>query len=153
MGRHTKEEVERLGVQDLEALSTQLGDNQFMMGDEPTMLDAIAFGSLVMFLDGPEEEVNAYKTAVEEKLTNLGDYHKRMKEKYYSDWDDLLHKGPVFGGKKPAKEKKEEEKKEDDKKEDDKKEEEKKEEDKKEDGEKKDDAAAEEEKKDEEKKD
>ncbi|GFR88684.1 failed axon connections homolog isoform X4 [Elysia marginata] len=46
MGRHTTEEIKQKMLQDLEALSAQLGNKQYMMGDSPTEVDCSAFAML-----------------------------------------------------------------------------------------------------------
>lgn len=50
VGRHTPEEIERLGARSLWALSTLLGEKAFMMGARPTSLDAVAFAMLAQIL-------------------------------------------------------------------------------------------------------
>jgi glutathione S-transferase len=54
-GRHTKSEVFDLGKRDLTSLSDFLGDKPFFMGEQPTILDATAFGFLVNVLRCPIE--------------------------------------------------------------------------------------------------
>jgi len=51
MGRHTAQEIYRLGLQDLAAIETQLADKAFMFGAEPTSLDATAYGFLAGLID------------------------------------------------------------------------------------------------------
>ena len=109
IGRHSQEEVERLGVDDLKAVSDFLGDKQFMFGKEPTELDACLFGFLSMILYGDPEDENALIKALNEDLGNLKRFHDRMKEKFWADWDDNLYKEPE----KPSKAKKDGDKKED----------------------------------------
>ena len=43
-------------------------------------------------------------------MANLMDYFNRMKEKYWQDWDDLLHKEPVPNKKEDRKDIKEDKK-------------------------------------------
>jgi glutathione S-transferase len=52
-GRHTESEVFDLGKKDLNSLSDFLGDKLFFMGEQPTILDATAFGLLVNVLCCP----------------------------------------------------------------------------------------------------
>lgn len=119
MGRHSREEVEKFGLADLQSLSDYLGDKQFFMGDSPSEVDATIFAFLCMVLCGPEDSV--LNKGIEENMGNLKAYFDRLKEKYWSDWDDVLYKEPE----KPVKEKKDkkeeegEEKKDEEKKEDD----------------------------------
>jgi glutathione S-transferase len=50
MSRHTESEVFDLGKKDLTSLSDFLGDKPFFMGEQPTILDATAFGLLANVL-------------------------------------------------------------------------------------------------------
>jgi glutathione S-transferase len=45
-GRHTRDEIYRFGLTYLTAIETLLGDNDFMLGNAPTSLDATAYGFL-----------------------------------------------------------------------------------------------------------
>ena len=92
IGRHSKEEVEKLGIADLKALSDYLGQKPYVMGNNPTEIDAVAFAFLCIFYAGDPEDDNAVKKAADEDLTNLKEYFDRMKEKYWADWDDILYK-------------------------------------------------------------
>ena len=44
IGRHTRKEVEAMGIADLKTISDYLGEKTFMMGDEPIELDCVVFG-------------------------------------------------------------------------------------------------------------
>ena len=44
IGRHTREEVEIMGMNDLKTISDYLGEKTFMMGDQPTEIDCVIFG-------------------------------------------------------------------------------------------------------------
>jgi hypothetical protein len=91
MGRHSREEVESMGIKDLEAISTFLGNKTFMFGDEVTELDCVVFGFLCMILFcSPKESV--YYNKVMKDLTNLVDFTERIKEKYWPDWADARYK-------------------------------------------------------------
>ena len=46
MGRHSRDEALEIARDAIDALAAQLGDRPFMMGDEPTGLDATAYPSL-----------------------------------------------------------------------------------------------------------
>jgi glutathione S-transferase len=50
MGRHIESEVSDLGKKDLTSLSDFLGDKPFFTGEQPTILDATAFGFLINVL-------------------------------------------------------------------------------------------------------
>lgn len=115
MGRHKKEEVEKLAIQDLKTISDYLGDKPFLMGNDPTEVDATVWAFLALFFatDPEANELPVFKAL--EEMTNLKDYFNRIKEKYYEDWDELLWKEEP---KKKKEEKKEEEDKDKDKEED-----------------------------------
>ncbi|XP_077991317.1 failed axon connections homolog [Glandiceps talaboti] len=91
IGRHSKEEIYRIGQDDMRAISNYLGEKNFFFGDEPTVIDATLFGILAQIVwampGSPHEKV------VTDELTNLKAYCERIKEKYFPDWDDLLAKG------------------------------------------------------------
>ncbi len=47
LGRHSRKEMMQLAKRDVDALAAQLGSKPFMMGDDPTSLDAIAFPTMM----------------------------------------------------------------------------------------------------------
>lgn len=55
LGRHSREEIYAFGRTDLEAVSTLLGNRQYFLGEEPTTIDAIAYGFLANLLLVPVE--------------------------------------------------------------------------------------------------
>lgn len=50
MGRHTKDEVYEIGIKDIKAIATYLGDKPFFTGDKATEVDSALFGVLAQFL-------------------------------------------------------------------------------------------------------
>lgn len=46
MGCHSAEEIAAIGTRDLGALAAILGEKPWLMGDEPTEIDAVAYGQL-----------------------------------------------------------------------------------------------------------
>jgi glutathione S-transferase len=83
LGRHTPREIADLGGRSLDALSTLLGDKSFMMGSEPTAVDATAFGVFAgiatPFFDAP-----LARRAREHD--NLMAYRDRVMKRYYPDF-------------------------------------------------------------------
>jgi glutathione S-transferase len=82
MGRHSSEEVYQLGIADIRALATMLGNKPYFMGDKPTLLDATAYGFLANVLtpafDSPlREEAN--------RQANLVAFTERMAGQYFSE--------------------------------------------------------------------
>ncbi len=91
MGRHARPEVEKMGTEDLNALSTFLGNKKYMMGDQPTELDCTMFGFMCMFLFCTPKD-NIYVQKIERDLTNLCQYTDRMIQMYWPDWKDARYK-------------------------------------------------------------
>ena len=49
-GRHAREEIVRLSIQDLNAYASILGDKKYFMGDQPSTVDATMYGFLTAIL-------------------------------------------------------------------------------------------------------
>ncbi len=82
MGRHSSEEIFRLGEADLDALSDLLGDNPYFMGESPTSVDASAFGVLINTMGCPiESPVKEYALT----KPNLSAYCDRIKQQYFPE--------------------------------------------------------------------
>jgi glutathione S-transferase len=81
LGRHSRREVYALGNADLTALSTYLEDRPYFLGEEPTALDATAYGFLAnIFYVGYETRLEAHAKT----LPNLRAYCERMRLRYFS---------------------------------------------------------------------
>ena len=79
-GRHQAEEIFALGKQDIDALSATLDNKKYFLGDQPTTLDASAFGLLINIIDCPiESPLKEY--GLEKK--NLSNYVDRIKHEFY----------------------------------------------------------------------
>lgn len=87
-GRHSQEDIEEIAKKDLVALSTQLGNKPFVFGDSPSTIDATLFGLLVQFTDTPLNS-DKIKSFMEESTPNLVEFVKRMKERYWPDWNEI----------------------------------------------------------------
>ncbi len=90
-GRHSQEEAERIGLGHLQALADYLGDKPFFFGNEPTLLDCVVFAFCSLFLACYEQDPIIFKKKVEEDMPNLKAHFERMKEKYWSDWDEKVY--------------------------------------------------------------
>jgi glutathione S-transferase len=55
LGRHSQEEIYAMGRADLEAIAIQLGSRPYFFGDQPTTIDAVAYGCLANLLLVPIE--------------------------------------------------------------------------------------------------
>jgi len=91
MGRHTKEVIIEQGKADLDALSVLLGDKLYMMGDQPSAIDACVFGFLgvSLYVDG-DNPLYQYGASRE----NLMRYCERMRARYYPETLKTL--APLF---------------------------------------------------------
>ena len=82
MGRHTAEEVAALGCENLRAISDFLSDQPYLMGAEPTSLDAVGYGVMANLLQASlPSPLKDYALAQE----NLVAYCDRMHRRYWSD--------------------------------------------------------------------
>lgn len=83
VGRHSEHEILALAARSLMALDALLGDKAFMMGDEPTSLDAFVFavlaGMLTPFFDSPLRRRA-------ERFPRLVGYTARMMARFYPDF-------------------------------------------------------------------
>lgn len=82
IARHTPTEIDELGNRSLKALSLMLGDKPYLMGPQPTGVDATAFGEMAAILT-PFFESPLRRNA--EGYANLVAYTTRMMKRYYPD--------------------------------------------------------------------
>jgi len=84
IGRHSEAEITEICACDLQALSDFLGDKEYFFGDQPSCLDAAAFGHLAQMIlvddfTGPVfDKAKSYK--------NLVDYTNRISKKYFPEF-------------------------------------------------------------------
>jgi glutathione S-transferase len=82
LGRHSAEEVQRLGKEDLMAVSDYLGTRSFFFGERPTTSDATVYayvGSMLgMGLDSPVKDFGRARE-------NLVRYCQRMHERFFPE--------------------------------------------------------------------
>ena len=80
MGRHSRDEIIAIGKADLTAVARFLGDKPYIMGERPSVLDAVAYASLANVLwvpiDSPLKSHLAGFPAVDA-------YCRRMKAEFY----------------------------------------------------------------------
>jgi glutathione S-transferase len=82
IGRHTREEIHAMGLEDVDAFAELLGDGPFLFGDEPTSFDASAFGVIGNLKDGP------FPSPVRDRIretANLAGYIDRIRQQYFAD--------------------------------------------------------------------
>jgi len=82
VGRHSHAEIYQQGQKDLEAVSAILGEQAFLMGSEPTSIDACAYGFIANILDVP---VASPMLDYVKSQQNFIDYCARMKKRFYSE--------------------------------------------------------------------
>ncbi|CAG9781993.1 unnamed protein product [Diatraea saccharalis] len=89
IGVHSQEEIIEFGKNDLRVLSDYLSDRPFFFGDEPTLLDVVAFSNLaqLQFLD--KEVTHPLRDAMNESFPNLVGLVSRIKERAFHDWEDI----------------------------------------------------------------
>ncbi len=91
LGRHTRSEVEKMGIEDLEAISQLLGSKPFLMGDQPSLVDCTLFGFMNMLVYCPAPD-SVYIPLIKTKCANLIDHTNRMREKFWPDFEQVLYK-------------------------------------------------------------
>lgn len=81
MGRHDHDDIVKRFQRDLDALSVLLGDKPFMLGDEPTSVDAMmyGFGAQVYYTPWDSDEKRAFGAC-----ENIAAHCERMKQRYWS---------------------------------------------------------------------
>jgi glutathione S-transferase len=84
IGRHTLDNVISHAKSDVDALSTLLGDKNYLFGDTPTSFDASLFGSIANVLAFPADGPLA---AYAKEKKNLVDFVERVKTTYWSSPD------------------------------------------------------------------
>ncbi|MDP2824341.1 MAG: glutathione S-transferase family protein [Sulfuritalea sp.] len=80
MGRHAPEQIHALGIADVDALATLLGDQDYFLGAQPTSVDAIATAFLANILMVPLETPIRAAAAGH---GNLAAYCRRMATQYF----------------------------------------------------------------------
>lgn len=80
LGRHSKAEIAELGIRDIDALATILGDKPYLMGARPCGADATLYGFLAGSLTPVFEDP---VRAAAERHPNLVAYVKRITEHYF----------------------------------------------------------------------
>lgn len=82
LGRHTPDDVVRMGSRDLDALAALLGDQEYLLG-RPSSVDASAYGLLANLLGFPP---GSRLADAARRHDNLVAYVARMRARYWGDW-------------------------------------------------------------------
>ncbi|KAL4229663.1 hypothetical protein ACF0H5_010051 [Mactra antiquata] len=86
IGRHSTDEIQKIGCDDVQAISHYLGDKPYMMGDQPTLVDCSIFGVLSQVVYVPMGfPMRKYIT---ENCQNIMDLFERLKSKYWQNWEE-----------------------------------------------------------------
>jgi len=83
LGRHSHDEIMQFGRLDIDALAAFLGDKPFMMGDQPTSLDATAFAHIDNMIVPPHESSPLKQATMAHN--NLVAYAARCRELWFLD--------------------------------------------------------------------
>ena len=86
-GRHSVAEIVHIAEKDLTCLSNILGDKDFFLGDRPSSYDAAIFGALAVQLW--QLPGSAQETFIKTEARNLERYCQRIRDRWFSDWDEL----------------------------------------------------------------
>ncbi|KAM3968774.1 failed axon connections [Aphomia sociella] len=89
IGVHSQDEILEFGKNDLRVLSDLLSDRPFFFGDEPTLLDVIAFSNLAQLHFIDKDVAHPLRDAMNESFPNLVGLVSRIKERAFHDWDDI----------------------------------------------------------------
>lgn len=81
IGRHSDQEITDIGNRDLHALSDFLGNKRYFFGDQPTTLDAVAYGMLVQMIKLPVFSAPIIDRA--KSYANLVEYTERFHHVYF----------------------------------------------------------------------
>ncbi|XP_076456979.1 failed axon connections homolog [Babylonia areolata] len=88
LGRHSEEDLAAITEADLAALSAVLGEKDYFLGAQPSEVDCSLFGQLSQWVwQAPRSPGHRL---IIEKFPNLKRFCERVKEKYWSDWDELI---------------------------------------------------------------
>jgi glutathione S-transferase len=79
-GRHSREEVYEIGKEDITALSVLLGDQPFIMGEQPSSVDATVYAFVASILVPP---LASPLREHAQSLPNLEAYRARMEQRYF----------------------------------------------------------------------
>ncbi|KAL0851986.1 hypothetical protein ABMA28_000260 [Loxostege sticticalis] len=89
IGVHSQDEIIEFGKNDLRVLSDYLSDRPFFFGDEPTLLDVVAFSNLAQLQFIDKDVAHPLRDAMNESFPNLVGLVSRIKERAFTDWDEI----------------------------------------------------------------
>ncbi len=80
LGLHTRDEIYAMGAADVDAIATELGAKPFLLGSEPTSVDAAVWPYILGTLAPPFE--SPLKQAIQ-RHPNLVEYSERMRARFF----------------------------------------------------------------------
>lgn len=86
IGRHSNEEIYKIGSDDIRAISHFLGNKEFMMGDKPTVIDCCLFGFIIQITNVPIKF--PMREVIHNECKNILSFVERMKSSYWPDWSE-----------------------------------------------------------------
>lgn len=89
IGLHTQEEVLEFGKNDLRVLSDLLSDKPYFFGNDPCMLDIVAFANLAQIHFVDKEVAYPLRDAMNDMFPNLVGLVNRIKERAFNDWETM----------------------------------------------------------------
>ena len=89
-GRHSTEEIIRLGCKTMDALACILGDKPYFLGDKPTSIDATSFAFIANTLMSPINDALKQHALQFDTVTA---YCSRMWDEYYADFPKSAMQG------------------------------------------------------------
>jgi len=83
IGRHSPDEVQFIGLRDVQAVETLLGDKDYLLDDRPREIDASVFGILAEYIIPPLQcEISDYARS----SATLTAYVRRMLARYFPEY-------------------------------------------------------------------
>lgn len=79
IGRHGKEKIYQLGCDDIRAIATQLGENEYFLGDRVSSVDAIIYGVLASII---YPDMNTPMRIFAKEFENIKAYLGRIEAEY-----------------------------------------------------------------------
>ncbi|KAH3781477.1 failed axon connections-like isoform X2 [Dreissena polymorpha] len=86
ISRHSSDEIQTIGCEDVKALSDFLGSKQYLLGDRPSVVDCSLFGVLSQVLYVPIGY--PMRTFLLDKCPNLVNLINRLRETFWANWNE-----------------------------------------------------------------
>ncbi|KAL3846480.1 hypothetical protein ACJMK2_017467 [Sinanodonta woodiana] len=86
IGRHSSEEIHKIGCDDIKAISAFLANKKFLMGDNPSLVDCSLFGLMTQIVCVPMKYPE--RKIIMEECQNIKDFVDRIIDQYWSEWHE-----------------------------------------------------------------